>query len=264
MRTIALVAQKGGSGKSTLASSLAVAAHEMKEKVCVIDLDPQGSLTNWAKTRGVGDIEVVASSAARLPAALAQLKAKGLTLAIIDTPGDEGPASRAAMVVADLNIIPCRPSMFDLWASARTRAALKELGGDFVFLLNQCPPAQQTARVKDGVETLERMGGLISPLILSRADYQEAARHGWGVTELNPNGLAAAEMRSLWASIRRRLAQAKLKSAVKQATAQVATAQTARAQNVAPVQIAPAQNAAPQKAAPPKALKQKPPTQKAA
>jgi chromosome partitioning protein len=82
------------------------------------------------------------------------------------------------MQVADLNIIPSRPSLFDLWASARTCASLKEIGGEFVFLLNQCPPAHETARVRDGVETLEEMGGLISPLILSRVDYQEAARHG--------------------------------------------------------------------------------------
>ncbi|MFY9971834.1 MAG: ParA family protein [Roseiarcus sp.] len=217
MRTIAFVTQKGGSGKSTLASSLAVAAQEMKEKVCVIDTDPQGSLTNWAKTRETSDIEVVASGAARLPALLAQLKAKGFTLAIIDTPGAEGPASAAAMVVSDLNIIPSRPSMFDLWASAKTRAALKDIGGEFVFLLNQCPPAQQTARVQDGVETLEEMGGLISPLILARVDYQEAVRHGWGVTELNPGGAAAEEMRSLWASIRRRLARVKPRSAVRKA-----------------------------------------------
>jgi chromosome partitioning protein len=217
MRTIAFVTQKGGSGKSTLASSLAVAAQEMKEKVGVIDMDPQGSLTNWARTRQARDIEVLASGAARLPAALAQLKAKGFTVAIIDTPGAEGPASAAAMVVADLNIIPSRPSMFDLWASAKTRAALKELGGDFVFLLNQCPPAQQTARVKDGVETLEEMGALISPLILSRVDYQEAARRGWGVTELNPNGPAAEEMRRLWTSIRRRLARIKPRSASRKA-----------------------------------------------
>jgi chromosome partitioning protein len=150
MRTIAFVTQKGGSGKSTIASSLAVAAHEMKEKVCVIDMDPQGSLANWGKTRGTGDIEVIASGAARLPALLASLERKGFTLAILDTPGAEGAASSAAMQVADLNIIPSRPSMFDLWASARTRAALKEIGADFVFLLNQCPPAQQTARVQDG------------------------------------------------------------------------------------------------------------------
>lgn len=217
MRAIAFVTQKGGSGKSTLASSLAVAAHEMKERVCVIDMDPQASLMNWAKTRAADDIPVVASGAARLPAILEQLRAKGVTLAITDTPGAEGPASAAAMAAADLNIIPSRPSLFDLWASAKTRAALKEIGGDFVFLLNQCPPAQQTARVQDGVETLEEMGGLISPLILSRVDYQEAARHGWGVTELNPNGAAAEEMRALWTSIRRRLAKAKPRSAVRKA-----------------------------------------------
>ena len=217
MRTIAFVTQKGGSGKSTLASSLAVAALEMKEKVCVIDMDPQGSLTNWARTREADDITIVASGAARLPAVLSQLKGKGFTIAIIDTPGAEGPASAAAMIAADLNIIPSRPSLFDLWASAKTRAALKEIGGDFVFLLNQCPPAQQTARVKDGVETLEELGGLISPLILSRVDYQEAARNGWGVTELNPNGAAADEIRSLWSSIRRRLAKVKPRSAVRKA-----------------------------------------------
>ncbi len=217
MRTIAFVTQKGGSGKSTLASSLAVAAQEMKERVCVVDMDPQGSLTNWAKTRGLDDIAVIASGAARLPAALAGLEGKGFTLAIIDTPGAEGPASSAAMMVADLNIIPSRPSLFDLWASAKTRAALKQVGGDFVFLLNQCPPAQQTARVQDGVETLEEMGGLISPLILSRVAYQEAARHGWGVTELNPHGAAAEEMRGLWASLRRRLARAKPRAAARKA-----------------------------------------------
>ena len=215
MRTIAFVTQKGGSGKSTIASSLAVAAHEMKEKVCVIDMDPQGSLANWGKTRGTGDIEVIASGAARLPALLASLERKGFTLAILDTPGAEGAASSAAMQVADLNIIPSRPSMFDLWASARTRTALKEIGGDFVFLLNQCPPAQQTARVQDGVETLER--GLISPLILTRVDYQESARHGWGVTELNPYGAAAEEMRGLWQSVKRRLARVKVRQPARKA-----------------------------------------------
>jgi chromosome partitioning protein len=209
MRTIAFVSQKGGSGKSTIASSLAVAAHEMNEQVCVIDMDPQGSLAHWAKTRAAGDIEVVASGAARLPTLLVSLERKGVTLAILDSPGAEGAASSAAMQAADLNIVPSRPSMFDLWASARTRSALEEIGAKFVFLLNQCPRAQQTARVQDGVEALEEMGALIAPLILARVDYQEAARRGRGVTELNPYGAAAQEMRGLWQSIKRRLAQAK-------------------------------------------------------
>jgi chromosome partitioning protein len=209
MRTIAFVSQKGGSGKSTIASSLAVAAHEMEEKVCVIDMDPQGSLMNWARIRAADDIEVLASGAARLPALLASLERRGVTLALLDTPGAEGAASSAAMRAANLNIVPSRLSLFDLWASARTRTALEEIGAKFVFLLNQCPAAQQAARIQDGVEALEEMGRLISPPILARVEYQEAARRGQGVTELDPLGAAAREMRELWQSISRRLAPVK-------------------------------------------------------
>jgi chromosome partitioning protein len=209
MRTIAFVSESGGSGKSTLASSLAAAAHETGDKVCVIDMDPQGSLMNWARLRGSRDIGVVACGAARLPALLVSLEGAGVTLAILDTPGAEGPASTAAMRAADLNIVPSRPSLFDLRASARTRAALAEIGAESAFLLNQCPPGQQTACVRDCAETLAEMGGLISPLLLLRADHQEAQRCGWGVTEFNPTGAAAQEMRALWRSIEQRLPAAR-------------------------------------------------------
>ena len=207
MKTIALVTQKGGAGKSTLASSLAVAAFEGGERVCLIDMDPQATLTTWGKTRGETDIPVISASPAKLSAVLSALANKGVTLVVIDTPGAEGPASAAAMAAAQLCIIPSRPTAFDLWASATTRQALKNRKGDYVFLLNQCPPAQQSARIEEGVAALEAMGGLLSPLVLARVDYQEAARLGWGVTEFNPNGAAAGEMRSLWGSLKRRLAK---------------------------------------------------------
>jgi chromosome partitioning protein len=209
MRTIAFVTQKGGSGKSTLASSLAVAAREAGEKVFVIDMDPQNALINWAKTRGRDDVPVVSVTPGRLASTLAGLARNGITLTIIDTPGAEGAIATAAMKAADLNIIPSRPNVFDLWASQQTRKALKELRSDFVFMLNQCPPAQQTARVSEGAAALEAMGGLITPLVLTRVDYQEAARHGCGVTEINPHGAAAAEIKALWSSIKRRLARGK-------------------------------------------------------
>jgi chromosome partitioning protein len=209
MRTLAFVTQKGGSGKSTLASSLAVAAHEAGERVFVIDMDPQQSLVNWAKTRGLDDVPVAGVTSGRLQATLTALEKNGFTLAIIDTAGADGSSSSAAMKAADLNIIPSRPNIFDLWASKQTRATLKSLRSEFVFVLNQCPPAQQTTRVEEGAAALEEMGGLITPLILARVDYQEAARHGWGVTEINPNGAAAEEIKTLWASIKRRLAKGK-------------------------------------------------------
>ena len=216
MRTIAFVTQKGGSGKSTLAACLAVAAHEKGERVFLIDTDPLMSLSKWAKARGENDIAIEWVPAAKLQSALAILEKKGITLAIIDTGAGESPAAAAAIKAADLCIIPARPNAFDLWASELTRKACSAARKEFAFLLNQCPPAQQSARIEDGAKALEAMGGLLTPLVSTRVDYQEAARHGMGVTELNPHGIAADEMRDLWASVKRRMARGK-SAAVKKA-----------------------------------------------
>ncbi|NBS48510.1 MAG: ParA family protein [Betaproteobacteria bacterium] len=157
MRTIAFVTQKGGSGKSTLASSLAVTAMEAGERVFIIDLDPQASLIKWSKMRGEADVPVEAVAPAKLATALATLAKNGVTLCIIDTAGAESATATSAMKAADLCIIPSRPNVFDLWASEQTRKSLREMNKQFVFLLNQCPPAQQSARVDEGVKALEAM-----------------------------------------------------------------------------------------------------------
>jgi chromosome partitioning protein len=209
MRIIALVTQKGGSGKSTLAASLAVAAKDSREKVFLIDMDPQQSLLKWSATRGEKDIPVETITAGKLPRALAALEQNGIDLVILDTPGTDSVATEAAMKAADLCVIPARPTVFDIWSSEVTRARLKTLGKDYVFVLNQCPPMQDSPRVQDGATALEAMGGLLTPLIASRADHQQAAREGLGVTEFNPHGKAADEMRQLWSSMRRRLAKVK-------------------------------------------------------
>ncbi len=209
MRTIAFVTQKGGSGKSTLAACLAIAAHEKGERVFLIDTDPLMSLSKWAKARGEKDIPVEWVPAGKIASALAMLEKKGITLAIIDTGAGESPAAAAAIKGADLCIIPARQNAFDLWASELTRKACSAASKEFAFLLNQCPPSQQSARIEDGAKALEAMGGLLTPLVSTRVDYQEAARHGLGVTELNPHGVAAEEMRDLWASVKRRLARGK-------------------------------------------------------
>jgi chromosome partitioning protein len=209
MRTISLVTQKGGSGKSTLASCIAVAAQEAGERVFIIDMDPLKTLVNWSKLRGETDIPVEVVPTAKLNQVIAALEKKGVTLCIIDTPGTSSKETEAAMRVSDLIVIPARPNVFDLWASETTRKAAKEARREFVFVLNQCPPANQSARVEQGSKALESMGGLLTPLIQARVDFQEAARNGWGVTEMNPYGDAADEIRKLWSSMKRRLAKGK-------------------------------------------------------
>jgi chromosome partitioning protein len=229
MRTIAFVTQKGGAGKSTLASNIAVAASEAGEKVFIIDLDPLQSLVKWSQMRGESDIAVEHIPLAKLSRALEALEKKGVTLVVIDAPGQDSEASCAAIHAADLSIVPARPNVFDLWASEATRVRIKEAGKEYVFLLNQCPPAQQNARVEQGAKALQAMGGLLAPLVSARVDYQEAARHGLGAAELNPWGVAAAEMRELWASVKRRLKKIPAARAqAKPASAKTETARSAR------------------------------------
>ena len=229
MRIIAFVTQKGGAGKSTLASSVAVAARAAGERVFIVDLDPLQTLVKWSDARADKTIGVEHVPAAKLTKALAALEKKGITLVVLDAPGQDGEQAEAAMRAADLCVIPARPNAFDLWASEKTRAQVKAQGCDYAFLLNQCPPAQQNTRVQLGAKALQTMGGLLAPLVSARVDYQEAARLGLGVTEYHPDGVAALEMKELWSSIKRRLKRAPAKSAAPKANGKTAGKKAAEA-----------------------------------
>ena len=54
MHTIALISRKGGAGKSTLAIGLAVAATEAGHKVCLLEADPLGTVSNSAPPTNLG------------------------------------------------------------------------------------------------------------------------------------------------------------------------------------------------------------------
>ena len=87
MRVLALASQKGGSGKTTLSGHLAVQAQRAGAgPVVVIDIDPQGSLTEWWNERSAEFPALAQTSVARLAADLVLLREKGFKLAVIDTP----------------------------------------------------------------------------------------------------------------------------------------------------------------------------------
>lgn len=209
MRTIAFINQKGGTGKSTLAACLAVAAKDAGERVFLIDMDPQKSLTKWGHRRQEKDLPVEVVSPAKLPSVLTALARGHVSLVVIDTPATDSPAADAAMACADLCVIPARPTIFDIWSTETTRGKLKTLGKDYAFVLTQCSPMPESPRVRDGAAALEAMGALLQPFVCARVDYQEAAREGMGVTEVAQHGKAAEEMRELWTSVKRRFARLK-------------------------------------------------------
>lgn len=198
MRIIAFVTQKGGTGKSTLAASLAVAAGEAGERVAALDLDPQASLSHWGERR-VAEMPLVdRTTPDKLTQALNALASHGYTLAIIDTAGIDSPAATAAMRVADMALIPARPSLADIEATKPTYAALSRLGRPYAFVLNQCAPQLKSGRAADAAKALSLLGLMAQPMIVLRADHQDAFAFGLGVTEHDPHGKAADEVRGLW------------------------------------------------------------------
>jgi chromosome partitioning protein len=200
MLVISFITQKGGAGKSTLAFSTAVAAHEAGERVAILDLDYQGAATSWAQTRARTDLFVDAVEIRDLETRIEELSVSGYTLCILDAPVDEYGSERA-ILSSDLCIIPSRPNVFDLRAGAATWRKAHSAGKAAAFVLNQCPPMRQIARIQEGVKALEALGVLLSPMISARVDFQDAARAGLGVTELHAKGQAASEVREMWASI---------------------------------------------------------------
>jgi chromosome partitioning protein len=213
MRTICLASAKGGVGKSTLAASLGVAALQAGEKPYLIDMDPQKSLLSWGSRRTADDLPVDKTDAPGLPGALANLASAGYTLAIIDTAGVDNVTAAAAMTAANLVIIPARPSTLDLEASRPTLAALARLDRPYAFVLNACA-AGRSSRIEDASRALSLLGVLAIPPIVQRADHVDAIGLGLGVTEMNTDGKAAAEMIALWAWINRRMEEKDVEKAV--------------------------------------------------
>ncbi|MBK6529868.1 MAG: cobyrinic acid a,c-diamide synthase [Deltaproteobacteria bacterium] len=94
-------------------------------RVLLVDADPQGSARTWAAgaRRGFPVPTVVAGDASMhttLPT-----RAKGFDLVVVGHPR-AGDVQRAAIIVANVTVIPCGPSGVDAWALATTSDVLAE------------------------------------------------------------------------------------------------------------------------------------------
>jgi chromosome partitioning protein len=205
MRAITLASQKGGTGKSTLCIGLAVAAMEDGERVFMLETDRQGTISNWAARRANPE-PVVERIAYRfqLERALRVLGRKGCTLAIIDTPGSDNDFVTDAIRATNLCLVPARPSQADIDATLPTLKVIRRLDKEFAFVLNQTPARGQ--RPTQVALALSEAGVLALPNIGLRNDHMDSLAAGLAVSEFAPDGIAAAEIRSLWAWSKQKLA----------------------------------------------------------
>ena len=201
MQTLAMIAQKGGTGKTTLALSLAVAAEAAGKSVLIVDLDPQASACKWSDRR-IGDApSVIDAQPARLAAALAKAEQAGVDLAIVDTPARVEQAAAEAAKVADLVLIPCKPSILDLETLRTTVELVQGRSRRSPLVILNAVPAQGT-RHDQAAEAIAGMGLVVCPVYIGqRVAFEYAAQAGQTVTEYESEGRAASEIRQLYKSI---------------------------------------------------------------
>lgn len=204
MRVLALASQKGGSGKTTLSGHLAVQAQRSGAgPVVLIDIDPQGSLADWWNERQDDMPAFAHTTVARLATDLQALREQGFKLAVIDTPPAITAAIQSVINVAELIVIPTRPSPHDLRAVGATVELCERAGKSLLFVVNAATPM---AKITYEAAIALSQHGTVAPVIVhQRTDFAASMIDGRTVMEINPKSKSAKEIVELWEYVSDRL-----------------------------------------------------------
>ena len=208
---IALTNSKGGVGKSTLAVHLAVWCQEQGATVALVDADAQGSSSLWLQEAAPTTPRFRLQTPDDILEQVPDLRADYEHL-ILDGPAGLSEVTRAILLVADLALLPCGPSVLDLRAAQEAIRVVRQ-----AQKIRQGPPAAWLVPNKLQVqyrlsrEFLEATHSLEIPTVPGlrlRQAYADAAGQGTVVWRLGPRGAAAAnEIKELCHGVFRQVAQ---------------------------------------------------------
>ncbi len=204
MRVLAMASQKGGSGKTTLSGHLAVQAQIAGAgPVVLIDIDPQGSLADWWNERTAEYPAFAQTTVARLAADLEVLRQQGFKLAVIDTPPAITMAISSVIQVAELIVIPTRPSPHDLRAVGATVDLCERAGKPLIFVVNAATPK---ARITSEAAVALSQHGTVAPVTIhQRTDFAASMIDGRTVMEVDARSRSTQEVEALWTYMADRL-----------------------------------------------------------
>ena len=196
-KVITIAQQKGGAGKTTLAAHIAVALSQKGNRVAVIDIDPQGSLTHWHKIReekfgeGYTGLNFVTVSGWRVGSEVTRLR-RLCDFVIIDSPPHTETEARTAIRSADLIIIPVQPSPTDLWASKATLELAKHEKIPVRVVLNRVSANSRLAQT-----IAAELPELAETMLGNRVLFAASLMEGRCATEVEPASVAAKEIKTL-------------------------------------------------------------------
>lgn len=193
---------KGGVGKTSLTLHIADALHLGGTKVLVIDLDPQGTARQWAAVAadsGVDGPPVIGLEGRALVRDLPKLSA-GYEIVLIDCPPRLGKETRAALIAADLVVIPVVPGPESVWALGDTMEVLEEAKAlkptlRAVSVLNR----DQSTGIAQATREALQSGSvpMVTQTLRQRVGYVEAIAAGKGVCSATSSSAASSEVEAL-------------------------------------------------------------------
>jgi chromosome partitioning protein len=205
MKTIVIAKTKGGVGGSMLCYNLALYAATEGTPVCLIDRDPQETLTKMWAARSelitpvlIDDVESVARSVKVLTSA----KNYDRQFLFVDTPGSMIPIIVDAISAADLIVVPVQPNAVDLWGQEALLDLIEKSNLTYrtLFVLTR------TSSTKWGIEEVEKAKKQLRkfspypiPMMPERIDYRRAAEKGRAPWEINKDRRdIKAEIADIW------------------------------------------------------------------
>jgi chromosome partitioning protein len=198
MATIILFGcEKGGTGKTTFATNVAGILASFGKKVLLIDHDKQGSSSPWAAVRDENESLAKVYSMELTGMGISRKvldHEKHYDYVICDAGGRDSFELREILGVADIAILPFKPSQFDIWTIEKMSRIImtstihnhKLKPKILINMASTHPHAKDRAKALEATKEFENLS-VCDFVIKNRTAYMVAPESGKTVFELNAN-----------------------------------------------------------------------------
>lgn len=171
-------------------------------RVLLLDTDPQHSAGDWWRARAGKAAELVECEARRVGDVLQAAATDGVDLVVVDTrPSVEADTAEIARL-ADMTLIPCRAGVLDLRAIRATVEVIRAVQARALIVMNAVPASRgfgENSLTAEARRALNVYDLPVAPVSIGhRAALAHALIDGRAVTEFEPDGKAAGELRRLY------------------------------------------------------------------